>query len=121
MSNFNGQFSTIRESSATLQDAAVANGNGSSLVISLHNEVTFLVTGTVTPVFDVVFEVSFDDGVTWENAFLENLLVATGIGTLVNVAISPTINRYRYRVPAGADLMRARIATGDRNLYRHCY
>lgn len=64
-----------------------------------------------TAVLSVIHEVSFDNGSNYENAFLENLLDAAGIGTLVNTLANPTTHRHRYRIPAGATNFRSRVAS----------
>lgn len=99
-------------SATTTQNAAGANGNGVTVTIDANTrEIGITVQGASTPVMDVIFEVSSDGGSTWENAFLENLLAATGIGTLVNtVAASASKLRYRYRPAPGINAFRSRVA-----------
>lgn len=110
--NVNGQAAGAQlERSATLQNAVSANGNGTTLTLApSDDQITLKTTGASTPIFTVTFEVSWDNGSTWLNAFLEDLLNAS-VGTFINVLTNPSAAYHRYRVAPGVTSVRARIAS----------
>lgn len=94
----------------TLQNAAGATGNGTVVALTAADrELTIKAVGA-SAVLTILHEVSFDSGSNYENAFLEDLLAAGGIGTLINSVANPTTTRHRYRIPAGATNFRTRIS-----------
>jgi len=108
MGTLHGRTPGMHDRSTTMQSAAGANGNGTAIALTPNDrEINLSVVGA-TAVLDVVLEVEI--GGAYENAFAENLLAATGIGTLVNTINNPGTTRYRYRIPAGATNIRARVA-----------
>lgn len=94
----------------TLQNAAVATGNGTAITFTtLDTEVLVKVAGA-SAVLTYIHEVSYDGGTTYVNAFLEDLLAAAGIGTLINTSANPVTLYHRYRRPPGATNFRSRIS-----------
>ncbi len=104
-----GRTRNTVDETTTLHNAAGATGNGAILSLSSNDsEILVSMTGA-SAVLTVTHEVSFD-GSNYVNAFLEDLLAAGGIGTLVNAVVNPTAMRYRYRIPPGATNFRSRIS-----------
>ena len=101
---------TITETPTTLQSAAVATGNGTIISLNPGDVLTIKTVGASTPTATITFEVSYD-GTNYVNAFLQDMLAAGGIGTLINtVAVSTTPAYSQYSCPPGSQKFRARIS-----------
>lgn len=95
----------------TTQNAVGANGNGTAVPVSGGELVRITTLGATVPVMNVVLEFSDDNGATWFNIFAQDLVVASGIGTLVNtLAISTTKTQSMWTVPPGVNLIRTRVS-----------
>lgn len=112
MSSINGHSFLNYTTVTTMQNAATGTGNGTSITLTPADiQVGITILGATIPSSTIVFEVSNDGGTTWELAFLEDALVASGIGTLVNVvAVTTSLLRYRYRPVPGITNIRARVS-----------
>lgn len=105
-----GRTINAADVTTTLQSAAAGTGNGTILSLSPNDTEILVSMIGAAAVLTVTHEVSFDGGSNYVNAFLEDLLAATGIGTLVNAVVNPTATRYRYRVVPGATNFRSRVS-----------
>lgn len=98
------------ETSYTLQSAAGADGNGTAISLNAKDKEIMVKVVGATAVLSVNHEVSFDGGSTYETCYMENLLSAAGIGTLVAAIANPTTHRLRIKKPPGATNFRSRIS-----------
>lgn len=101
----------LSDITTTLQNASVIVGNGTILSLSTMDVEIMLTTVGASAVLATTFEVSFDSGSNYENAFTEDLLAAGGIATLINALTNPTTHRHRYRIPTGATNFRNRVVS----------
>lgn len=109
--SLNGRPISSMTNGYTTQNASGANGNGVSVSVSSGNIARITTLGANTPVLNVIFEFSDDGGTTWYNLFAQNLVVATGIATLVNtIAISTTKTQNLWLVPPGVTNIRTRVS-----------
>lgn len=102
---------TPGETTTTLQNAAVANGNGTALTVTAGDVVRIVTTASGTPNATINYEWSDDGGTTWYDAWSQDLLAASGISTLVkSVGASTTKQQALFTVPPGGNRVRARIS-----------
>ena len=111
MATINGRRINTSEVTTTLQNAAGATGNGTALTFAPEDQmVTIKALGASTPSMTVVFELSYDSGSTWENAFPQNILSTTAAFLNTLVITDTTAARYVWIRPPGATNFRARVS-----------
>ncbi len=90
----------------TMQNAAVANANGTSLDVRGYTGAVLLITGSMSGGTEVDFEVSPDGALNWNTTFG----YLTADATLQNGSPVTATGLYVVDVPPGMGFLRARIA-----------
>lgn len=98
------------ETTTIMQNAAGADGNGTSLALTPNTkDVTLIVTG-ITGALTVNVEISRDGGATWIVGVIQDSLALSV--SLVSTVVDPTTTTiYHYLHKPGFNLMRARISS----------
>lgn len=105
------QAGVVKETTTTLQNAAVATGNGTALTIVAGDVLYVTTLGADTPSSTITYEWSDDAGVSYVQAALEDTLAAAGVATrILTTAVSTTKARLRWVAPPGANRFRARVS-----------
>lgn len=100
------------EFTTALQSAAAATGNGTVLAIQPGDVVRLKTIGASVPNAIVTYEWSDDGGTTWYNAFVQDLLAAAGLATMVNtVTVGTTAAHGLWEAPPGSTSLRGRVST----------
>jgi hypothetical protein len=99
------QVATTMPAATLMQNAAVANGNGSNLTATGYGTVVLNITASVgmSGGTTINFEVSPDAGTTWLP------VLGTQVGTTTTATTTTAIGSWQFNV-AGYSLMRARIS-----------
>lgn len=105
------QVTPTAERAVTLQSAAGATGNGTAVTFAPTDKELMVFIAGAAAVLTLAHEATFDGGSTWESAFLQDLLAAGGLGTLLSGVASPGAkSRLRYVRPAGCTGFRSRVS-----------
>lgn len=113
MPEINGRpASAFADFTTVLQSAAAATGNGTALAVQSGDVVRLKTVGATVPNAVVTYEWSDDGGTTWYNAFVQDLLAAAGLATMVNtVAVATSAAHGLWEAPPGATSLRGRVST----------
>lgn len=100
----------VTETSTTLQNAAVATGNGTALALTLNvKDVLLTFTGASTPNLTAEIELSYDGGSTYLAGYAQTM-VDTTVVLATTIAVGATVQRFVWPKPPGATHLRTRIS-----------
>ncbi len=101
--------STVSETTTTLQNAAAAPANGTTLTLLLADDLVTLNIVNSAGTATVVIEESIDGGGAW-SAGLAAELVASALTLVTSVALAANTRRFLYTRPPGVNALRCRVS-----------
>jgi hypothetical protein len=100
---------TVAETTTTLQNAAAAPANGTTLVLTSADDLATITMVNSAGTATVVIEESIDAGVSWLGSFPAEL-VAGALTLVSSIALAANTRRFLYTRPPGVNALRCRVS-----------